>query len=176
MDRLVTKFMGETSAKLRQIFDRIREVAGVYLFDEFDAIGGERSLDNDVGEMRRVLTSFLQFIENDTSDNLIVAATNNLRLLDRALFRRFDDVLHYDLPGEEERSRLIANLLGTFYDERFPLAKAVAVAEGLSHAEINRACRDAIKSAILSNRSRVTLDSLIKLLKERHAAYEGKGE
>lgn len=172
MDRLVTKFMGETSAKLRQIFERIREVDGVYLFDEFDAIGGERSLENDVGEMRRVLTSFLTFIENDTSENLIIAATNNLRLLDRALFRRFDDVLHYDLPGETERSRLIANLLGTFYDKQFSIAEAVTVADGLSHAEIDRACRDAMKLAILNNKSRVTLKSLVELLQERQAAYQ----
>lgn len=172
MDRLVTKFMGETSAKLRQIFDRMREVPGVYLFDEFDAIGGERSLDNDVGEMRRVLTAFLQFIENDTSDNLILAATNNLRLLDRALFRRFDDVLHYDLPGKEERARLIENLLGTFYNKKFPLAKAVDAASGLSHAEIDRACRDAMKMAILNNKSRVTLKSITELLKERQSTYQ----
>jgi len=113
MDRLVTKFMGETGAKLRQIFERMRAMPGVYLFDEFDAIGGERDLGNDVGEMRRVLNAFLQFIENDTSNNLIIAATNNPRLLDRALFRRFDDVLHYALPVDESRKHLIANLLGT---------------------------------------------------------------
>ncbi len=59
VDRLVTKFMGETSSKLRQIFDMIRNAHGVYLFDEFDAIGADRSMDNDVGEMRRVLNAFL---------------------------------------------------------------------------------------------------------------------
>ncbi len=174
MDRLVTKFMGETGAKLRQIFERIRAMTGVYLFDEFDAIGGERDLGNDVGEMRRVLNSFLQFIENDTSDNLIIAATNNPRLLDRALFRRFDDVLHYTLPGGENRKRLIANLLGTFRSPRFPLEKAAQAGRGLSHSEIDRACRDAIKLAILNNKSRVTYTSFEILLKERHAAYQGK--
>lgn len=174
MDRLITKFMGETGAKLRQIFDSMREVPGVYFFDEFDAIGGERSFDNDVGEMRRVLTSFLQFIENDTSDNLIVASTNNLRLLDRALFRRFDDVLHYDLPGEKERLRLIANLLGTFYDKRFSLEKIAKNSLGLSHAEIDKACCDAVKTAILSNKQRVTQKSLIDLINERHSAYQGR--
>ena len=61
MDKLVTKFMGETSTKLRQIFDTIQSTIGVYLFDEFDAIGADRSLDNEVGEMRRILSSFLQF-------------------------------------------------------------------------------------------------------------------
>lgn len=102
MDKIVTKFMGETSAKLRQIFEVIQERRGVYLFDEFDAIGGERSRENDVGEMRRVLNAFLQFIEQDTSDSLIVAATNNPHILDQALFRRFDDVLHYHLPEKVE--------------------------------------------------------------------------
>jgi len=173
-DRLVTKFMGETGAKLRQIFDRMRAMSGVYLFDEFDAIGGERDLGNDVGEMRRVLNAFLQFIENDTSDNLIIAATNNPRLLDRALFRRFDDVLHYTLPDEEIRKHLIANLLGTFRDRQFPLDKAAHAGKGLSHSEIDRACRDAIKLAILSNKSRVTYTSFNVLLKERHVAYQGK--
>lgn len=172
VDRLVTKFMGETSAKLRQIFDHIRDVCGVYLFDEFDAIGGERSLENDVGEMRRVLNAFLQFIENDPSDNLIIAATNNPRLLDRALFRRFDDVLHYNLPREEERLRLIANLLGTYYNKNFSLKKAADLASGLSHAEIDQACRDAIKSAVLKNKSCVTLTSLTELFNERQAAYQ----
>ena len=80
MDRLVTKFMGETASKLRQIFDVIRDSEGVFLFDEFDAIGGDRGRENDVGEMRRVLNSFLQFIESDPSDNIIVAATNNASL------------------------------------------------------------------------------------------------
>ncbi|MBF1041548.1 MAG: ATP-binding protein, partial [Lachnospiraceae bacterium] len=93
MDKLVTKFMGETSAKLRQIFDSINTLIGVYFFDEFDAIGADRSLDNEVGEMRRILNSFLQFIDQDTSDSIIIAATNNQKLLDQALFRRFDDVL-----------------------------------------------------------------------------------
>ncbi len=176
MDRLVTKFMGETGAKLRQIFDRIRAMLGVYLFDEFDAIGGERDLGNDVGEMRRVLNAFLQFIENDTSDNLIIAATNNPRLLDRALFRRFDDVLHYALPDLESRKCLIANLLGTFQNPRFPMDKAAQAGKGLSHSEIDRACRDTIKMAILSNQSRVTYASFYALLKERHAAYQGKGK
>jgi len=174
MDRLVTKFMGETGAKLRQIFERMRSMPGVYLFDEFDAIGGERDLGNDVGEMRRVLNAFLQFIENDTLDNLIIAATNNPRLLDRALFRRFDDVLHYSLPDGESRKRLIANLLGTFRSPQFPLDKAAQAGQGLSHSEIDRACRDAIKLAILSNKSRVTYPSFKALLKERHTAYQGK--
>ena len=174
MDRLVTKFMGETGAKLRQIFDKIREMPGIYLFDEFDAIGGERNLENDVGEMRRVLNAFLQFIDKDTSNNLIIAATNNLRLLDRALFRRFDDVLHYGLPEQCDRSRLIANLLGTFRSKDFPFERAAKIAEGLSHAEIDHVCLDAIKLTILDNKDFVIFSLFENLLKERRSAYHSK--
>lgn len=174
MDRLVTKFMGETGAKLRQIFDKMREMPGVYLFDEFDAIGGERNLGNDVGEMRRVLNAFLQFIDKDTSNNLIIAATNNLRLLDRALFRRFDDVLHYGLPEQNDRSRLIINLLGTFLSKDFPFERAAKIAEGLTHAEIDHVCRDAIKLTILNNKDFVLFSLFEDLLKERRSAYHSK--
>src|SRR5690606_22776324 len=86
---LITKYMGETAAKLRLVFDAISATRAVYLFDEFDALGGERSASNDVGEIRRVLGSFLQFLEQDESPSLILGATNHPTLLDSALFRRF---------------------------------------------------------------------------------------
>jgi SpoVK/Ycf46/Vps4 family AAA+-type ATPase len=175
VDRLVTKFMGETSAKLRQIFDLIQQERGVYLFDEFDAIGGERTLENDVGEMRRVLNSFLQFIEQDTSDSLIVAATNSPKLLDRALFRRFDDVLYYGWPGEEERKRLIRNVLGSFLSPRFAWSAVLAESKGLSHAEIDQACRDAIKHCILADENTVSPALLRRMLKERQNMHSGTG-
>ena len=173
VDRLVTKFMGETSAKLRQIFDLIQNEVGVYLFDEFDAIGGERSLENDVGEMRRVLNSFLQFIEQDSSDSLVVAATNSPRLLDRALFRRFDDVMYYEQPTAEECKRLVENVLGTYLAQRFSWKKVIANCEGLSHAEIDQACRDAIKNVILSEQTNVKATELLKTLDERRDTHKG---
>jgi len=171
MDKLVTKFMGETSAKLRQIFDVIRKRRGVYLFDEFDAIGAERGRENDVGEMRRVLNSFLQFIEQDKSDSLIVAATNNPRILDQALFRRFDDVLYYHLPTRDEIQQLMENRLGKFRGKKLSLETAIKEAVTLSHAEITQACDDAIKEAILADRKTVTATLLKKMLRERRLAY-----
>ena len=170
MDKLVTKYMGETSAKLRQIFDLIFRQQGVYLFDEFDAIGAERGRDNDVGEMRRVLNAFLQFIELDKSDSLIIAATNNLLLLDEALFRRFDDVLHYELPTKKEVVVLINNRLGTFKGH-FLTEKMVCFADKLSHGEIAQACDDAIKEAILLDKKTVSRNLIIAMLKDRHEAY-----
>lgn len=174
VDKLVTKFMGETSAKLRQIFDLIQEKVGVYLFDEFDAIGGERTLATDVGEMRRVLNSFLQFIEQDTSDSLIVAASNSPKLLDRALYRRFDDMLYYDRPAADDRKRLLQNVLRSFFPPELSFASIIRASSGLSHAEIDQACRDAIKHAILSDRQIVTAQLILQMVKERRAAHQAR--
>ena len=173
VDKMVTKFMGETGAKLRQVFDLIQQRPGVYLFDEFDAIGGERTLDNDVGEMRRVLNAFLQFIEQDASDSLIVSATNSPELLDRALYRRFDDVLYYDLPDDNDRKRLAAAILGHFMAPKFSWKAVIADSAGLSHAEIDQACRDAIKNAILTDRPKVSPAMLRATLGERQSARRG---
>ncbi len=173
MDKMVTKFMGETSAKLRQVFDLINDTKGVYLFDEFDAIGGERSKENDVGEMRRVLNSFLQFIERDQSQSIIVAATNNLKLLDQALFRRFDDVLQYSLPGKEEIIKLLENKLAGMQG-KYKVESLVESVGNLSHAEIVQACLDAIKESILEDKKTVDKSLLITMFENRLAVYNNK--
>ncbi len=118
LDGLITKFMGETAAKLRQIFEATGQTRGVYFFDEFDAIGSQRGLTNDVGEIRRVLNSFLQMIEQDQSHSLIVAATNHAEILDHALFRRFDDVLRYELPGRSTDRCFAASKTVAFFRQR----------------------------------------------------------
>ena len=173
MDKLVTKFMGETSARLRQIFDTIQEHQGVYLFDEFDSIGTDRSSDNDVGEMRRVLNAFLMFIEQDESSSIIVAATNSSRVLDKALFRRFDDVLHYGNPTDKEIGRLIQNRLGaTVPGGKDAMENVLRQAAGLSHAEIVQACDDALKESILSEKDDVPIELLERALVEKKQAYD----
>lgn len=170
MDKLVTKFMGETSTKLRVIFDWIAERPGIYLFDEFDAIGGERSKDNDVGEMRRVVNSFLQFIERDQSDSIIIAVTNNIQLLDSALFRRFDDVFYYHLPDAKAIELLVESTLSS-YKGSYKMDKILEAADGLSHADITRACIDAIKQAILTNKKSVSQAAILSALKERRVIF-----
>lgn len=149
VDRLVTKYLGETSVKLRKIFDAIQETRGVYLFDEFDAIGANRTMDNEVGEMRRVLNSFLQFLEQDSSESIIIAATNNMGILDQALYRRFDDVLHFQLPSSAEALELMGKQLHA-YDASFVVPMTLGNrAATLSQNEIIKVCEDAIKESIL---------------------------
>lgn len=167
LDSLITKFMGETAVKLRQVFDAIADIRGVYFFDEFDAIGSQRGNANDVGEIRRVLNSFLQMIEHDQSNSLIIAATNHPEVLDGALFRRFDDVVEYHLPTSAHALDLIRSRLGAFAPKPFKKGSLAERAEGLSYAEICRAVDESIKEAIMHDQTRVQGVSLESALQER---------
>jgi ATP-dependent 26S proteasome regulatory subunit len=134
------------------------------MFDEFDAIGGERSSKNDVGEIRRVLNSFLQFLEQDESDSLIVSATNNVQILDDALFRRFDDVIVYERPDSTAIRQLVSNRLAPFSVPEFDWSQIESNADGLSHAEICQACDDAAKNAVLADRQCIDEQVLYRAL------------
>lgn len=173
LDGLITKFMGETSAKLRLVFDAMNQTRGVYLFDEFDSIGSERGLGNDVGEIRRVVNSFLQMVDQDNSDSLIVAATNHVRLLDRALFRRFDDIIEFDLPDVERITLVLKNRLSSIKTLKIRWADASKAALGLSFADLVRAAEDAIKDVLVDERERVTHADLMAAIQERLATGSG---
>jgi SpoVK/Ycf46/Vps4 family AAA+-type ATPase len=167
LDGLITKYMGETAAKLRQVFDATGQTRGVYFFDEFDAIGSHRGLDNDVGEIRRVLNSFLQMIEQDRSHSLIVAATNHPEILDHALFRRFDDVLHYELPNTQQTAVLLRARLAHAATKGISWKRLAERAHGLSHAELSRATEEALKETLIEAREHVTEADISEMIAER---------
>lgn len=171
MEKVVSKFMGESSLKLSKIFDLISQNQGIYLFDEFDAIGAQRGMENEVGEMRRILNSFLQFMERDDSDSLIVAATNSMSILDKALFRRFDDVVEYTLPTAEEKIRIMNNQLDGFINKSFNFNEILPLMDNMSHAEITMICKDVIKESILEG---ISVDkSLVKtIINQQFSAYK----
>ena len=169
-DGLIGKLMGETASRLRLIFDAIAAQRGVYFFDEFDAIGAQRAGANDVGEIRRVLNSFLQFIENDDGPSLIVAATNHPELLDKALFRRFDDVIAYEGPTAEVTRGILEARLATFKLTQLDWPSIAEAAAGLSQAEVARAADEAAKASVLGDTNQVSTRALVRALGERRAA------
>lgn len=169
LDGLITKFMGETASKLRVVFDAIQQSIGVYFFDEFDALGGERAAPNDVGEIRRALNSFLQFLEQVESQSLILAATNHPRLLDRALHRRFDAIIEYSLPSDQIAERIMRSRLTLLDTHGIDWKASVDAAKGLSQAEIVRACETAAKNAILNHSTTVDTAGIVDALRERQA-------
>lgn len=169
-DSLITKFMGESASKLRLVFESLKATRGVYLFDEFDSLGLQRGSQHDVAEMRRTLNMFLQLIEQDSSESLIVAATNHGDALDSALFRRFDDVIRYRAPDEEEIVQLLKNSLAVLAPPVRDYGPLVSAARGLSHSDIVHACQDAMKDAVLEHREYATEESVLQHLSERSAS------
>ena len=168
LDVLITKFLGETAAKLRQVFDATHRTRGVYFFDEFDAIGSQRGLNNDVGEVRRILNSFLQMIEQDESHSLIIAATNHPEILDLALFRRFDDILRYGLPDEKQIASLLKARLGQQAGEAtISWRRLAGDAKGLSYAEIVRACDESLKELVIEQRNELSEPDILRAIEER---------
>lgn len=167
LDGLITKFMGETAAKLRQIFESTHHARGVYFFDEFDAIGSQRGLANDVGEVRRILNSFLQLIEQDDSHSLIIGATNHPDILDNALFRRFDDLLHYELPDEAHIASVLKSRLSRLAVRNTSWKRLADKALGLSYAELTRAADEVLKTALIERAERISEKDISQALEER---------
>lgn len=172
LDALITKYLGESAAKLRQVFDAIKDVRGVYFFDEFDALGSQRSSSNDVGEARRILNSFLQMIEQDCSNSVILCATNHLEILDHALFRRFDDVVKYELPQPDQIIKLFQNKLLPFVSDDFVWESLVNISKGLSSAEVARASEDAIKDFLIHDYTEIDLQTITTAVSDRRKMRE----
>jgi AAA+ superfamily predicted ATPase len=151
-DALFSRFLGATANHLRVIFAEMPRRPGVYFFDEFDAVAKARGDAQDVGEMGRIVTAFLQLIDADVSGGLLVAATNHSEALDRAVFRRFDTVVGFTSPTQPEVVSLIGLRLGAFDLAQSSLETIASLAVGLSYADVARACDDAIRTMALEGR------------------------
>lgn len=157
---LFSRFLGATATQLRSVFQEMPRRPGVYLFDEFDAIGQARGDAQDIGEMRRVVTAFLQFMDADRSASLLIAATNHAELLDRAIFRRFDLVLTFELPSEDALAQLLQLRLPKQPLSDSFIRSLASRANGLSFADAARACDDAIRTMVLSGESQLREETL----------------
>jgi SpoVK/Ycf46/Vps4 family AAA+-type ATPase len=168
LDALITKFLGETASKLRLVFDAATNLRGVYFFDEFDAIASQRGLTNDVGEVRRTLNSFLQMIEQDDSNSLVIAATNHPEILDHAVFRRFDDVIEYEPPTADLIVETLKAKLGSFASQSMQWESLAHAAASLTYADLTRAANESIKDAVIHDRDTVSDSDLRKAFEDRH--------
>jgi SpoVK/Ycf46/Vps4 family AAA+-type ATPase len=168
---VITKFMGETAAKLRIVFDAIAKTRGVYFFDEIDALASDRGSDNDVGEARRMLNSLLQFLEQDQSDSMIVAATNHPELMDRAIFRRFDSRLVYGIPQKEHIGRIIREALPLFAMTTIDWTEIEREASGLSQADLVASSHDAARDTILEGDDDISTETFVESLRDKQALH-----
>ena len=130
-DALFSRFLGATAVQLRAIFAEMPRRPGVYLFDEFDSVAKARGDSQDVGEMNRVVTAFLQLVDADMSGSILVAATNHVELLDRAVFRRFDVSVPFDKPTREQIAEMMKLRLSTVGLTEEAATRLAAHVEGL---------------------------------------------
>ena len=172
LDGLISRYMGESISKLRLIFDAMYQMKAVYLFDEFDSIGSNRTSANDLGEIKRVLNTFLMQIEKDNSSSLIIAATNLPEQLDKALFRRFDDIINYPYPNRKEILKLLKReLLELRKSVALDLDKIALGTDGLSFAEIHRICEDITKDFLVYGVNEVSEEKILSYAKMRKQPY-----
>ncbi len=166
IDALFSRFLGATAIQLRAIFAEMPRRPGVYLFDEFDSVAKARGDSQDVGEMNRVVTAFLQLVDADASGSLMVAATNHVELLDRAVFRRFDVIVPFDKPNYEQIADLLQLRLGAVGLSQSQAQSVARHAQGWSFAEVARSCEDAIRTMALDDREQVSEDDVMMALEE----------
>ncbi|MEH1892179.1 MAG: ATP-binding protein [Nostoc sp.] len=155
-----SSYLGETATNLQKIFTYIEKGEWLVLFDEFDAIARDRDNLNEHGEVKRLVNSLLQLIDNATNQSIFVAATNHEKLLDSAVWRRFDEVIFFDNPSVELRTALLSRYLSAIRYTAINLSTFATQLENATGADIERICSDAIKSVILRGERTLTADDL----------------
>lgn len=169
-DAVISSYLGETAANLRRVFDFAASRPMVLLFDEFDAIGKKRDDSEEHGELKRVVNAFLQMLDGSRGDALTIAATNHERLLDPALWRRFDEVIVFPSPSVAQIEDLLKRHLRQVGTSEIDWASAAKVLHGSSHADVKRVAQDATKICLLRGAKYVDgeiLEQAITLQKER---------
>lgn len=151
LDSVISSFLGETAANLRKVFDYVSQNPVVALFDEFDALAKDRGDSADHGELKRSVNAVLQMLDSYCGESLIIATTNYETLLDQAIWRRFDETLCFELPDLEQIKRLLAlKLSGIRRDFDTNDNEIINLFKGMSHADVERVLRRAVKQMILS--------------------------
>lgn len=153
LDSVISSLLGETSANLRKVFDFVAERPTVALFDEFDALTKDRGDGGDHGELKRSVNAVLQMMDGYRGQSLLIATTNYESLLDKAVWRRFDEVIRFEPPNLEQIKRLLAlKLSGIRRNFEADEPQVAALFKGMAHADIERVLRRAVKELILSGR------------------------
>jgi SpoVK/Ycf46/Vps4 family AAA+-type ATPase len=167
-DSIVSSYLGETATNLRKIFNFINQGEWVVLFDEFDIIGKKRDDPYEHGEIKRVVNNFMQMLDDYSGESLLIAATNHHYLLDSAMWRRFDDILYFDLPDLGRRIELFNKYLKVLRRSKdiniHDLAKAT---NDFSPADIAQVCEEALRRVILDKRIEILQEDINWSIKQQ---------
>lgn len=166
-DAIISSYLGETATNLRKVFDYIESNTWVVLFDEFDVIGKNRDDNHEHGEIKRVVNSFLQMLDNIKGDSIIFAATNHQSMLDSAVWRRFDDVIYYELPDDNTRQKLFELYLMSIKKESdIDISKVTKMSNNFSPSDIKMIAEEAMKIAIINSKNQLGQQELISAIEK----------
>jgi SpoVK/Ycf46/Vps4 family AAA+-type ATPase len=164
-DSLISPLLGNTSKNIRKIFDFADRRPCVLFLDEFDAIAKARDDQFELGELKRVINSLLQNIDQYTkSGNILIAATNHPELLDRAIWRRFNTIIELGKTSDDLIRRLLKNFLvypNEITEDKKALGRIEKIFTKLSAADIKTICHNAIASAVMAKENAVSFERLI---------------
>ena len=158
---IVSSKLGETSKNLAKIFRKAAFEDCIIFIDEFDSIGKLRDYNQDHGEMKRVVNTILQLFDFLPQTSMVIAATNQVEMIDEALLRRFDLNIKFDLPGKEQIKKLVELTLknGWFQFDQIKTADVVMKeAIGLSYYSIQKTLITAIKQSLFNDNTNNNID------------------
>ena len=151
IDGLISSFLGTTARNIANLFDFANRYACILLLDEFDALAKLRDDPQEIGEIKRVVNTLLQNLDLRRSYGITIAITNHDRLLDPAVWRRFETHVHMDEPDLGARERLIARFLEPIRAAAPTLRIFAYVLAGRSGADLERVCMAVKRTLALSN-------------------------
>lgn len=176
---LTSSYLGETARNVEAIVRFAETTPCVLLLDEFDALASERSTPGDHGELRRVVATVLQVLDDVRGESLVVATSNHPQMLDSAVWRRFDDVVRLPLPGYAQMRRLLQVKLNGMRGD-VDLSAWARRLKGASGADAELICTDALRHAVLDGALAVTdehmVESMARLRARRRAVKAPTGD
>ena len=173
-DSLISSFMWETASNLRSIFDMSKKFPCVLLLDECDIIAKSRLFKQDVGEMSRIVNMLLLLLDEYSSDGLLIATTNLEETLDKAIYRRFDDIIHIKVPQLLQISLIVKNILSIIpLSKKFNLEIIVDKLLWMSASSVVSISENAIKMTILSGEKSLTNEIFDKAIDEHYKISVG---
>lgn len=170
-DTIISSYLGESASNLYKLFESIEKYPCVLLLDEFDIIGKQRDLkSNDTGEIHRLVNIVLGLLEEYSGQGILIATTNLEDMLDKALFRRFDEIIELPKPNEKEIVELLKKSFSALVlSKKISLNKYAKRMEGLSYALVVKIANDAAKKSIINLHNEISVEDLETALNENLA-------
>lgn len=136
IDAMMSSFLGTSARNITQVFGFANRFKCVLLLDEFDSLAKMRDDPNEIGEIKRVVNALLQNLDSRKDIGITLGATNHPKLLDEAVWRRFEVQLKVPMPNFEARAEIVRRSAMPIEFDWPTVAMLAGILEGVSGAEV----------------------------------------